>query len=97
MYFLNSKLLVSISVIALATTLLADKPSWAGKGKPPTAKERDAHKESMKLKGKNKKNSFKEKGEKFKNKKNRDMEDEVENDKDDDVETLHQIPNPFAN
>jgi len=97
MYFLNSKLLVSISVIALATTLSADKPSWAGKGKPPTAKEREAHKESMLSKGKNKKNSFKEKGKKFKNNKNRDMEDEVESYKDDDAETLHQIPNPFAN
>ena len=83
MYFLNSKLLVSISVIALTTTLSANKPSWADKGKPPTAKEREAHKESMKSKGKNKKN--------------KNIKGKAQNYKNNNVETLHQIPNPFAN
>jgi len=88
MNFLNSKLLVSISVIALATTLVADKPSWAGKGKPPTVEQRESHKDLMKSKAK--KNSFK-------NKKRKNMDAKVEKYRDSDAETVHQIPNPFAN
>jgi len=86
MNFLNSKLFVSISVIALATTLSADKPSWAGKGKPPTTEQRENHKESMKSKTKE-----------FKNKKRKDMYKEVEKYRDPDASTIYQIPNPFAN
>jgi len=86
MNFLNSKLLVSISVIALTTTLSADKPSWAGKGKPPREKQREAHKDSMKSKDK-----------KIKNKKRKNMDEEVEKYKKPDADTVHQIPNPFAN
>ncbi|MBW2998950.1 hypothetical protein KY321_05415 [Candidatus Woesearchaeota archaeon] len=44
------KLTVATLFLFASQTLLADKPSWAGKGKP-TAEQKEAHKKAMNAKG----------------------------------------------
>ncbi|PKH06041.1 hypothetical protein [Moritella sp. Urea-trap-13] len=43
------KLLVSLLAVALALPVFADKPEWAGNGKP-TSEQKEAHKSAMQAK-----------------------------------------------
>lgn len=47
--FMNIKLLVSLLAVVLAPQVLAEKPEWAGKGKP-TAEQKEMHKSAMEAK-----------------------------------------------
>jgi len=47
--FMNIKLLVSLLAVVLAQPVLAEKPEWAGKGKP-TAEQKEIHKSAMEAK-----------------------------------------------
>jgi len=44
------QLIISAILVAFASPVLADKPAWAGSGKPPTAEQKEAHKQAMRAK-----------------------------------------------